>query len=118
MDVRVPHLIKEEHLRRGYACAALYCNIWHRGEIQGQPKDGKVAIFFVDYGTVDQVYIDEIRYLLVSFCYTPKLCHRGTLDFVKPINCRWNVETTTFLLGLVTDRKLIAGISEIDHKVI
>lgn len=110
-------LIKKQHMLKGYACAALYKNIWHRGEFQGQPKDGSVKIFFVDYGTVEQVSIDDVRYLLDSFCKAPKLCYRGTLDFVKPLNHRWDVDTTSFFIGLVENKKLVAGVSEIDCKV-
>lgn len=110
-------MIKKEHMRKGYACAAIYQNIWHRGEIQGTPKDEKVKIFFVDYGTVDEIPITDVRYLWDSFCRTPKLCHRGTLDFVKPIRYSWNNETTFFFINLVKNKKLIGGVSEIDCKV-
>lgn len=110
-------LIQKRHMRKGYACAALYDKIWHRGVIQDQPKDGSVKIFFVDYGTVDQVSIDDIRYLLNSFCNTPKLCYRGTLDFIKPLDYRWDIEATYFFHGLVENKKLIAGVSEVDREV-
>lgn len=115
----IPPLIKPEHMTKGYVCAAMYANMWHRGEIIGSVEDGKVGIFFVDYGTVDQVKIGCVRYLLNSFCTLPKLCHRGTLDFIKPRNTdqRWTVDATTFLISLVQDKKLSAGITEIDSKV-
>ncbi|KAG4068758.1 hypothetical protein HA402_002449 [Bradysia odoriphaga] len=114
----MPELIKKEHMQNGYACAALYAKLWHRGEIIGQVEDGKVSIFFVDYGTVDQVAIGGVRYLLNSFCVQPKLCHRGTLDFIKPRNSnqRWTVDATSFLISLVENKKLTAGITEIDRK--
>lgn len=112
-----PDLIKTQHIKSGYACAALYDNIWHRGEVQGLPKDGKVKIFFVDYGTVDQVAICDVRYLLDSFCFAPKFCHRGTLDFVQPLSYRWHIDATLFFIGLVENKKLFAGVSEIDIKV-
>ena len=104
-------------MRTGYACAAMYQNIWHRGEIQEKPKDEKVKIYFVDYGTIDDIPITDVRYLLANFCHTPKLCHRGTLDFVKPIRYSWNNEATFFFINLVRNKKLIGGVSEIDGKV-
>ncbi|XP_037028541.1 uncharacterized protein LOC119068840 isoform X2 [Bradysia coprophila] len=114
----IPELIKQEHMQNGYACAALYAKFWHRGEIIGQVEDGKVSVFFVDYGTVDQVAIGGIRYLLNSFCVQPKLCHRGTLDYIKPRNLsqRWTVDATSFLISLVENKKLTAGITDIDRK--
>lgn len=104
---------------QGYACAALYAKMWHRGQIIGDVHDEKVSIFFVDYGTVDRVNIKDVRYLLSSFSTQPKLCHRGTLDFIKPRNTnqRWTVEATSFLISLVENRRLTAGITEIDSKV-
>lgn len=112
----MPEVIRKVHMKKGYACTALYNNVWHRGEIQGIPTDGSVKIFFVDYGTVDQIPITDVRYLLNSFCSAP-MCYRGKLDFVKPINYRWDVETTEFFLNLVSDKKCVAGVSEIDYKV-
>lgn len=115
----IPELIKPEHMQKGYACAALYTGLWHRGEFIGPVENGKVSIFFVDYGTVDEVNIGDIRYLLSSFCSLPKLCHRGTLDFIKPRQPvdRWTVDATSFLIELVQDRVLTAGITEIDRQV-
>lgn len=113
----IPKVIKKEHMRKGYACAAMFQNIWHRGEIQEKPKDEKVKIRFVDYGTIDAIPITDVRYLLNSFCHTPKLCHRGTLDFVKPLHYSWSNEATFFFINLVRNKKLIGGVSEIDGKV-
>lgn len=110
-------MIKKSHIQKGYACAALYENIWHRAEILEKPQRETVKVFFVDYGTIDRVAITDIRYLLDTFSIIPKLCHRGTLDFVKPINHRWDNNATSFFLSLIQDRKLVTGVSEIDSKV-
>lgn len=119
LSVCIPELIKPEYMMKGYACAALYDNVWHRGEITGPVKDGKVGIFFVDYGTVDQVEIGSVRYLLNSFCALPKLCHHGMLDFIKPRSTdqRWTSDARIFLTNLIESKTLTAGITEIDSKV-
>lgn len=110
-------LIEKPHIKKGYACAAMYEKIWHRAEIIEEPKRESVKVFFVDYGTIGEVAIKDLRYLLDTFCSIPKLCYRGTLDFVKPINCRWDTEATSFFISLIEDVKLVAGVSEIDCKV-
>lgn len=83
----------------------------------GEPKNGFVKIFFVDYGTVDDVSVRDVRYILNIFCSAPKMCYRGTLDFIKPKSNRWDVETTTFFINLIENKKLIAGVSEINNEV-
>lgn len=113
-----PDMIKKVHIAKGYACAAKYGQIWHRAEILEQPKGETVKVFFVDYGTIDQVSVNDVRYLIDSFAAIPKLCLRGTLDFIKPRNSRWVAEDTNFFKSLIEDAKLVTGVSEVDCKVI
>ncbi|KAJ6637547.1 Tudor and KH domain-containing protein like [Pseudolycoriella hygida] len=108
--------IKVKHMKKGFACAAIYDNVWHRGEIQAEPIDELVKIFFVDFGTTENIKVEDVCYLLKSFCFTPKLCHRGTLDFVKPLTYRWGLEERYRFIEFVGDRKLVAGITEINQE--
>lgn len=117
MSQSIPPLIRPEHMKKDYACAALYNNAWYRGRIQGPANNGEVGIYYVDFGTVERVPVGSVRYIPKNFCSIPHLCHRGTLDFIKPMNYRWYIETTTVLIDLIADRKMMARVSEIDCKV-
>lgn len=50
-------------------------------------------MFYVDYGTVDEVKKENIRFLCKRFSRDPIYAHRGCLDRCKPNHGIWTLES-------------------------
>jgi Tudor domain len=86
LKVEPKTLVKELYV------AALYDKLWHRGLILSVLRFGKVRIFFLDFGTVTDVAICELRYLLEDFIELPAVAKRGVLSYVQPLEKKWSEE--------------------------
>lgn len=71
----------------------------------------------MDYGTVSEVKIEEIKFLISSFTKLPAQAARGCLSHIKPRQHHWSHEATLHFLSLTSDQMVFAKISEIDTEV-
>ncbi|XP_011192994.1 uncharacterized protein LOC105218853 isoform X2 [Zeugodacus cucurbitae] len=100
----------------GQVCAARYKGLWHRAEILAPVIEDKAKVFFVDYGTVSNVPISKIKFLLNSFARLPMQAIRGSLSHICPKNYHWSPESIQYFLSLSSELMLYGQISEIDEK--
>ncbi|XP_059613595.1 uncharacterized protein LOC132259823 [Phlebotomus argentipes] len=103
---------KFHELRPKLPVAGLFENVWHRGVTLSEPfqlqKQNMCKIYYVDYGTVDNVPLAGIRFLHKRFLDQPQLCHRASMSGILPLGESWDVKVTRFLLAHVIGRKLYA----------
>ncbi|XP_031629248.1 uncharacterized protein LOC116344710 [Contarinia nasturtii] len=83
--------IPETQLLVGRVCAALFDSQWHRAEIV-EVLDKSLVVFYVDYGTLDEVEKKNVRFLNKRFSKSPIYAHRGCLDRCKPNDGIWTFE--------------------------
>ncbi|CAD6998570.1 unnamed protein product [Ceratitis capitata] len=100
----------------GQVCAALYKNLWHRAEILSPVIENKAKVLFVDYGTVSEVSVDDIKFLLTSFAKLPQQAIRGSLSYICPKNLHWCQESIHAFLEMTFELMLYGKISEIHEK--
>ncbi|XP_036330190.1 uncharacterized protein LOC118742313 isoform X1 [Rhagoletis pomonella] len=97
----------------GQVCAALYKGLWHRAEVLSSVIDNKTKVSFVDYGTVSEVAIENIKFLLTAFAILPKQAIRGSLSHIRPKNLHWCQESIHYFLSMSCELMLYGQISEI-----
>ncbi|XP_019895643.1 tudor domain-containing protein 5 isoform X2 [Musca domestica] len=103
-------------LNPGQICAAAFNEMWHRGEIVAAPVSDKVKVSFLDYGTVSDVDVCDVKYLCTSFSQLPAQALRGCLSNIKPRGLHWSHDATMYFLSLVSEKMLYAKITEIDRE--
>lgn len=74
-------------------------------------------VSFIDYGTVSDVDISDVKYLGSCFSTLPAQALRGCLSNIKPRGLHWSHEATTYFLSVVSELLLYAKITEIDREV-
>lgn len=60
-------------------------------------------MFYVDYGTVDEVLNKNVRFLLKEFSRLPALVTRGCLDRIRPKEGVWTLQAMEFFMNKVMD---------------
>ena len=82
----------------GMFVGALYCENndpldWHRAKVlslkMSSPSNASVVVSFVDYGTIDEVGLDDIRLLPKAFAQYPCQAIRMDLGVIKPPDEPW-----------------------------
>ncbi|KAM7346217.1 tejas isoform 2-T2 [Cochliomyia hominivorax] len=111
-DLRIPLVC----LTPGQLCAACYNGLWHRAEIVAPPVNTSIKVSFMDYGTVTEVPIENIKFLSSNFAQLPAQALRGCLSHIKPRTFHWSHEATIYFLKLVEDCMLYAKITEINKE--
>ncbi|XP_073846467.1 tejas isoform X2 [Musca autumnalis] len=111
-ELRIPIVC----LNPGQVCAAAFNEMWHRAEIVAPPVKNKIKVSFIDYGTVSDVDICDVKYLGTCFSQLPAQALRGCLSNIKPRGLHWSHEATMHFLSLVSERMLYAKITEIDRE--
>ncbi|XP_065370506.1 tudor domain-containing protein 7 isoform X2 [Calliphora vicina] len=111
-DLRIPMMC----LTPGQVCAACYNGLWHRAEIVAPPVNTNIKVSFMDYGTVTEVEIVNIKFLPSYFAQLPAQALRGCLSHIKPRQLHWSHDATTYFLTLVAELMLYAKIVEIDRE--
>lgn len=71
----------------------------------------------MDYGTVTEVEIENVKFLPTFFAELPVQALRGCLSHIKPLEYHWSHKATKHFLGLVAELMLYAEITEIDQEV-
>lgn len=87
--------VKRSHLQKGLYVAVEVDGLWHRSLVV-EIFEGLVRVFFVDFGSVVDFPINEVRYLIEEFTETPCIAQRGTLSHVQPKEGSWSVECIRF----------------------
>lgn len=105
------------NINKGQICAASYRNMWHRGKIIAEPENNHAKVFFVDYGTVENVQIKNLKYLLEKYSQIPAQAYRGSLAYIRPLKHRWTRDSTYSFKTLVEDIILHAHAEEVDLQV-
>jgi hypothetical protein len=92
----------------GLPCAVFLYNQWNRGEIISEPVDGKIRVYFVDYGTNSLLDASHLKYLFREFAELPRQALRGCLDGIQPAKNSFNyeLESTARFYDLVQDKVL------------
>lgn len=98
-------------------CAASVSDQWLRAEILSPPdEDDRLQLLFVDFGTIDYVPIENIRYLRADLCEISRFCHRGVLDIVGPLNdYKMEKKIIETFCQLVRDKAVMAVVSDVDE---
>lgn len=88
-----------------------------RAEILTPPdEDDRLQLLFVDFGTIDYVPIENIRYLRWDLCEMSRFCHRGVLDIVVPLNDhKMEQKIIKTFCQLVSDKSVMAVVSDVDE---
>lgn len=66
---------------------------------------------------MDEVDVNNLRYLRKEYLDMPIQAYRGCLDGIKPVMGIWSVKHTERLLEMVSDRELVAKITFVDDQV-
>jgi hypothetical protein len=74
-------------------------------------------VFYVDYGTVDEISYDQIRVLKKDFIHLETQALRGCLDTIAASAGVWKRPSSLQLIELVRDRTLYAKITHINYEV-
>ncbi|CRK87566.1 CLUMA_CG001363, isoform A [Clunio marinus] len=82
--------VDQKDLQSGLHVAVLYCSLWHRGRILKLKSPDIARIFYTDFGTVEDVPLNRICYLMNDFLQLPCSLKRGVLSFVQPTNGIWS----------------------------
>ena len=114
----------EETLIPDQVCVALYefngTEEWHRAVIQNKLDGDKILVNLVDYGTSTKIEKSRLRFLHKDFASIPIQAFMARLANIQPPKgtIKWSQEANTRFLDLVYDKDLIAGVVEVDYKVI
>lgn len=98
--------IEEQDLRQGLYVAVSFSNLWHRGMILKVLPGGMVRIFYVDFGTVEDVMVNaKVRYITEDFIALPATAQRGVLSHVEPIQKVWSEDSIHFFKKAMDKKK-------------
>ena len=94
----------------GQFCLAQYVDgAYYRGHIKNIHPDGKVEVFFIDYGNVEKVESSALKEISSDHCKLPAQAFTCRLAGVKPIQPgRWSQEASAFLEQRTIGRQLVA----------
>ena len=102
--------VSKEELFKGLYVTVLYKDLWHRGMILKVWPRNMARILYVDFGTVEDVTLNHIRFLTEDFLALPSTAHRGVLSHVQPIDGVWSKEAKIFLEENVYFKRIEAKI--------
>ncbi|XP_055542019.1 tudor domain-containing protein 5-like [Wyeomyia smithii] len=100
----------------GMYCVAKFLGLWHRARIVSEYAHNHVKLFYIDYGTVAELELKDIKYMAKCFASLPAQAMRASLAYVKPVNHRWSRDASWSLLSLVYEKILYAYIVDVDRK--
>ena len=105
-DDKNEYKINKETLSAGMIVTAKYGTIWHRGKVLQMTGEHWIRVLYVDFGTVADVGIDEIRCLPEKFATMPAIAHRGVLCHVQPRDGKWSDESHNFFMIALANKKI------------
>lgn len=94
----------------GQFCLAQYLDgAYYRGHIKNVHPDGKVEVFFIDYGNVEKVESNALNDISSDQCKLPAQAFTCRLAGVKPVQPgRWSQEASAFLERITIGKHLVA----------
>ncbi|XP_060571770.1 tudor domain-containing protein 7-like isoform X2 [Ruditapes philippinarum] len=99
-------------LEKGRYCAALFSGdgAWTRAQILQHRPDGTVELLFVDYGNVESVKEDDIRWLSPELAKYPCQAISCSLYGIQPLQgeSEWGETASTLFADEVQEQALIA----------
>lgn len=101
-----------------HLCMALYDKQWYRAKIiERSNDDTEVKVLYVDFGTIVQIPMANVKYMRVEFTQLPTQACRGCLDFIRPMRTHWLRSATLYFLNLLNDEPVYAKVTSIDNEV-
>lgn len=107
--------LKAGNARVGFYCMAKYHGQWHRAQIVSEYEHNKLKVFYIDYGTVAQVELRDLKYMAKIFADVPAQAMRASMAYIKPVNHRWTRDASWALLSLVYEKLLYAYVVDVDR---
>lgn len=101
----------------GMYCVAKFLGLWHRARIVSEYTHNRVKVFYIDYGTVAELELKDIKYMAKCFATLPAQAMRASLAYVKPVNHKWTRDASWSLLSLVYEKILYAYVVDVDRMV-
>lgn len=81
-----------------------------------------LKVLYIDYGTIGEVKMDELRFLSKQFSKQPPLVTRGCLDKVRPTHGIWSMDAIKVFMHMINDDcqniEVLARITAVNQKVI
>ncbi|XP_064073816.1 uncharacterized protein LOC113401033 [Vanessa tameamea] len=105
-------------VRVGHYCSSRYESDWHRSLIVKIIDSDTVKVRHVDYGTVDNCDVRELRALRRQWAGLEAQALRARLAGVRPpaAGRRWPRPAAHHFLRLVRDRRLVANVVAVDER--
>ncbi|XP_058445624.1 tudor domain-containing protein 5 [Malaya genurostris] len=100
----------------GFYCVAKFLGLWHRAKIVSEYTHNRVKVFYIDYGTVAELELKDVKFMAKCFSSLPAQAMRASLAYIKPVNHRWTRDAAWSLLSLVYEKILYAYIIDVDSK--
>lgn len=107
--------MKPSNVGAGSYCVANLFGIWHRAMFVSECDESVVKVFLIDYGTVANIDLKDIKYMAKCFAGLPAQALRASLALVKPISKNWTRDTAMSLLSMVHEKVLYAHIVNINQ---
>ncbi|XP_062545325.1 uncharacterized protein LOC134211930 isoform X1 [Armigeres subalbatus] len=108
--------LKPSNVAVGLYCVAKFAGMWHRGKIVSDLAHNKVRVFYIDYGTVSEQELKDIKFMAKCFASMPAQSMRASLAYVKPVGHRWTRDSCWSLLSLVYEKILYAYVVDINRE--
>lgn len=122
IDAYYGHLEREEWCVKpssvavGLYCVAKFSGMWHRGKIVSDLAHNRVKVFYIDYGTVSESELKDVKFMAKCFSSMPAQAMRASLAYVKPVGHRWTRDACWSLLSLVYEKILFAYVVDINKE--
>lgn len=82
--------INSKQIQKGLHVAVDYSGLWLRSVILKVKSENVVRVFYIDFGTVEDVPLERVCFSLEKFITEPSVTKRGVLGFVQPTGGRWD----------------------------
>ncbi|XP_055595223.1 tudor domain-containing protein 5-like isoform X2 [Uranotaenia lowii] len=100
----------------GLYCIARYMGVWHRARVVSNLMNGKVKVFYIDYGTVADLELRDTKFMAKCFAELPAQAMRASMAYVSPLNKKWSREAALTLLSFVYDKILYAYVVDVSDE--
>lgn len=96
-------------LQVGLHVAVFKSESWHRAKIL-KFSDPLIRVFFVDFGSVDEIELKSLRYLKEEFLNVPSIAQRGVLAFIQPKHPKnfWSNKAKNFFRDNLSNKTVSA----------
>lgn len=74
-------------------------------------------VFYIDYGTVEDIFVEHVRLMRKEFAELMPQAFRGCLDHIRPAAGLWTREATVHFKKNVQDLKIYAKVTGVNTEV-